>query len=127
MKREPLSIGLQREFFIDNLLVRIHLIIVMIRWTGLAPWEFESPSDPCLCPTLILSDHFALGLLLFWSLTFTLCSCTRGSRQLGEVSRGEKMLLFGTDPESYITEYTLVYEDSSNHTSQFCLSSSDYI
>ena len=29
----------------------------------------------------------------------------------GEVSRGEKMLYFGTDPESYITEYTLVYED----------------
>jgi len=22
-------------------LVRIHFIIVMIRWTGLAPWEFE--------------------------------------------------------------------------------------
>jgi len=32
-----------REFFIDNLLVRIHLIIVMIRWTGLAPWGFEFP------------------------------------------------------------------------------------
>jgi len=30
-----------REFFIDNLLVRNHFIIVMIRWTGLAPWEFE--------------------------------------------------------------------------------------
>jgi len=30
----------EREFFIDNLLVRIQLIIVMIRWTGLAPWEF---------------------------------------------------------------------------------------
>jgi len=29
----------RREFFIDNLLVRIHFIIVMIRWTGLAPWE----------------------------------------------------------------------------------------
>ena len=29
------------EFFIDNLLVRIHFIIVVIRWTGLAPWEFE--------------------------------------------------------------------------------------
>ena len=28
---------------IDNLLVRIHFIIVMIRWTGLAPWEFEFP------------------------------------------------------------------------------------
>ena len=30
----------EREFFIDNLLARIHFIIVMIRWTGLAPWEF---------------------------------------------------------------------------------------
>ena len=30
----------EREFFIDNLLVRIHVIIVMIRWTGLAPWEY---------------------------------------------------------------------------------------
>ena len=28
-----------REFFIDNLLVRIHFSIVMIRWTGLAPRE----------------------------------------------------------------------------------------
>ena len=27
----------EREFFIDNLLVRK----VTIRWTGLAPWEFE--------------------------------------------------------------------------------------
>ena len=32
-----------REFFTDNLLVRVHFIIVMIRWTGLAPWEFEFP------------------------------------------------------------------------------------
>ena len=30
--------------FIGNLLVRVHFIIVMIRWTGLAPWEFEFPS-----------------------------------------------------------------------------------
>jgi len=29
--------GVEREFFIDDLLVRIHFIIVMIRWTGLAP------------------------------------------------------------------------------------------
>ena len=34
---------LQREFFIDDLLVRIHFIIVIIRLTGLAPWEFEFP------------------------------------------------------------------------------------
>ena len=32
-----------REFFIDNLLVRIHFIIEMVWWTGLAPWEFEFP------------------------------------------------------------------------------------
>jgi len=31
----------EREFCIDNLLVRIHFIIVMIWWTGLAPWEAE--------------------------------------------------------------------------------------
>ena len=29
--------AVEREFFIDNLLVRIHYIIVMIRWTGLVP------------------------------------------------------------------------------------------
>ena len=33
----------EREFFIDNLLVRIHFIIVMIRWTGLAP---DMPTSP---------------------------------------------------------------------------------
>ena len=35
----------KREFSTDNLLVRIHFIIVMIRGTGLAPWKFEF-----LCP-----------------------------------------------------------------------------
>jgi len=29
----------------------------------------------------------------------------------GEVPRGEQMLYSGTDPESYITEYTVVRED----------------
>ena len=33
----------EREFFIDNLMVRVHFIIVMIRWTGLASWKFEFP------------------------------------------------------------------------------------
>jgi len=33
----------EREFLIDNLLVRIHFIIVTIKWTSLAPWEFEFP------------------------------------------------------------------------------------
>ena len=42
-----------REFCIDNLLVRIHFIIVMIRWTGLAPWEFEFPFPGCLTATFL--------------------------------------------------------------------------
>ena len=29
----------------------------------------------------------------------------------GGVLRGEKLLLSGTEPESYITEYSLIYED----------------
>ena len=40
--REASSVGdptgvQERDFFIDNLLVRVHLIIEMIGWTGLAP------------------------------------------------------------------------------------------
>jgi hypothetical protein len=34
---------MKREFFIDKLLVQVHLIIEIILWTGLAPWEFELP------------------------------------------------------------------------------------
>ena len=37
----------------ENLLVRIHLIIVMIRWTGLAPWEFEFPFPGSLTSTFL--------------------------------------------------------------------------
>ena len=40
----------ETEFFIPNLLVRILFIIVMNRWTGLAPWEFESPFHRCAAP-----------------------------------------------------------------------------
>ena len=35
-----------------------------------------------------------------------------GPSQIGELSRGEKMLYSGTDPESYITEYTSIYEEN---------------
>ena len=45
--------ALEREFFIDKLLVRIHFIIVMIRWTGLAPWEFEFPFPGSLTSTFL--------------------------------------------------------------------------
>jgi len=43
----------EREFFIDNLLARIHCIIVMTRWTGLAPWEFEFPFPGRLTSTFL--------------------------------------------------------------------------
>jgi hypothetical protein len=42
------------EIFIDNLLVRIHFTVVMMRWTGLAPWKFEFPFSGSL--TSRLSD-----------------------------------------------------------------------
>jgi len=48
MKKSPDSNPL-----IANLLVRIHFIIVMIRWTGLAPWEFEFPFPGCLTSTFL--------------------------------------------------------------------------
>ena len=45
--------GAAREFVIDNLLVRNHFIIVMIRWTGLAPCEFEFPFPGSLTSTFL--------------------------------------------------------------------------
>ena len=43
----------RREFFVDNLLVRTHFIIVMILWTGIAPWEFEFHFPGSLIYTLL--------------------------------------------------------------------------
>jgi len=45
-----------REFFIENLLVRIHFIIEMIWWTGLAPWEFELPFPSSLTSTFLVTE-----------------------------------------------------------------------
>ena len=54
----------------------------------------------------IITDEDPLrGLLVYWDLGF--------SHTLHVlVPRGEKMLYSGTDPESYITEDTLVYEEN---------------
>jgi len=41
-----MSLPREREFFIDNLPVQIHFIIVMIKWTGLAPGEDRGCYDP---------------------------------------------------------------------------------
>jgi len=45
------------EFVIDNLLVRIHFIIEMIWWTGLAPWVFEFPFPGSLTATFLGSGR----------------------------------------------------------------------
>ena len=43
----------EAKFFIDILLVRVHCIL-MIRWTGLAPWEVESPFPGSLTSTFLV-------------------------------------------------------------------------
>ena len=43
----------ERELCIDNPLVRIHFIIKMIWWTGLAPWEFEFSFPGSLTSTVL--------------------------------------------------------------------------
>ena len=45
--------GERKKITIANLLVRIHFIIVMIRWTGLAPWEFGFPVPGSLTSTFL--------------------------------------------------------------------------
>ena len=45
----------ERDVFVDNLLVRIHFIIVMVGWIGLAPWEFEFPFPGSLTSTFLSS------------------------------------------------------------------------
>ena len=67
-------------FFIDNLLVRNHFIILMIRWTGLASWEFEFP-----CPGSLTSTFPQVSIL-----TMSLCAShayPRNRAPLGHYSR----------------------------------------
>ena len=61
VQREVLGILPEREFFIDNLPVRIHFSIVMIRWTGLAPWEFDFPLDPAGVPRTVSSVKYPVS------------------------------------------------------------------
>jgi len=76
------SVEREREFFIDNLLVRIHFIIVMIRWTGLAPWEFEFPFPGSFTSTFLgplsmsCSSQSWCCLLLLYSGSAELYACS---------------------------------------------------
>jgi len=57
----------ERELFMDNLLVRIHFITVMIRWTGLEPRKFEFPF-PGSCTSTFLGWSHSLPASLAVSL-----------------------------------------------------------
>ena len=43
----------ESDLFIENLLARIHFIIEIITWTGLAPWELEFSFSASLTSTLL--------------------------------------------------------------------------
>ena len=45
---------LYREFMTDSILVQRHSIIVMIRWTGHTPWQFEFPFPGSLTSTFLV-------------------------------------------------------------------------
>ena len=53
----------EREFFIDNLLVQIHLIIEMIWWTGRASWKFEFLLPGSLISTFLKLSHVLMELI----------------------------------------------------------------
>ena len=64
--RRGVAHPLARELVIDNLLVRIHLIIVMIGWTGLAccAWPSVQVRTCCFFFTLVTGPRRSLSLKL---------------------------------------------------------------
>ena len=46
----------EREFLLENLLLRVPFVIVMIRWTGLEPWEFEFHFPGSLTFTFLVQE-----------------------------------------------------------------------
>ena len=77
IKRSGFEVQREREFFIDNLLVRIHLIIEMIRWSGLAPWDLDrvikrSGFEVCSASSLLLSSLELSGTKVYEPYTMSL-------------------------------------------------------
>ena len=48
---------LLRETSLRHLMVWINFIIVVIRWNGLAPWEFVLPFSGSLTSTFLCASH----------------------------------------------------------------------
>ena len=81
--------GRQEGLRIDNLLVRTHFIIVMIRWTGLAPWESESPFPGSLTSTFLTP----------WEVPW----CGRGAAVVRNASRRATRLSCALDPKQVVS------------------------
>ena len=52
-KAQTPNLRRERDFFVENLLGRVHYIIKMIWWTGLAPWVFKFPFTGSLTSTFL--------------------------------------------------------------------------
>jgi len=85
----------EREFFITNLLVRIHVIIVMIEWTGLAPWEFEFPFSGSLTSTFLCPRHACQALRIRGSV-FRVKGQGCGFHGLGVRVQGLRFRVYGS-------------------------------
>ena len=68
------SLYREREFFIDNLLIRVHCIIVMIRWTGFAPWEFKFSFPGSFTCTFLEQPVPVVYVLFFGTNTDAVCA-----------------------------------------------------
>ena len=76
--------------------------------------SFLSARYPCI--ERMTSDYILKAAITWFIRGLNQSTASRGTRNLWygghkEVSRGEKMLDSGTDPDSYITVYTLAYEE----------------
>ena len=98
----------ERESFIENMLIRIHCIILMMRWTGLALCEFEFPFPGSLTSTFLHpptapegSSRPPLTCLrpVGRSLATHLSLATQGCQEVRLASRHQRVLPAGRDCE----------------------------
>ena len=101
----------EKEFFIVNLLVRVHFIMAMIRWTGLAPWEFGFPFPGSLTSTfqVVHGGHLILkfrGFLLLANHTVEYDPFHQKSTCLAQLTLGPYVVQIWSrnTPESGVNE-----------------------
>jgi len=91
----------ERDFLIDNLLVRIRFIIALNRWTGLAPWEFAFTFPGGLASTLLTRD------LHFLPARFSLLHLTPSNYRIGILYLAHRALIVASRAILYLTPDTV--------------------